>query len=89
MKTKSYVSLAGSCVDIDAQSSNAALSLEKRDVGMGLSIFLRDTQIEPMRKEDQTFFRNRKLVDFVMKLRIQDVVLVHGKMASEVDIVGI
>jgi hypothetical protein len=86
---KTRVAFAGRRVNVDPESPDTGLPLEKRNESMGLGIFLRDAQVELSRYEDVPAFGNPNLFDQIRPLRIECPVSINGQVRPQMDVVGI
>jgi hypothetical protein len=83
------VAFAGGSVDIDAETAGRGFPFEEGDVGMGFRIFLRGAEVENVRIENKTFFRDLEIFDLIMFLCVEDMLTVCSQPFSEVNVIGI
>ena len=76
-------------MNIDSEAADAALSFEKRNVSMRFRVFLSNPQIQFTRDKDQSFFRNPEMMHFIVKLRVENFILVQGEPITEMYIVAV
>jgi hypothetical protein len=76
-------------VYVDSQPPDAALSLKEGNMVVRLGVFLRDSEIQFARNEDETFSWDAEIVNTVMPARVENFFPVHRKPIAEVDIVAV
>jgi hypothetical protein len=76
-------------VDVDTEPTDAALAFEERDVLVRFGVLLRDAEVELTRNENQSFFRDAKVNDLVVALRVEDFIAVHREPISEMYVVTV
>src|ERR1700730_9808186 len=89
MAAKSYIPLAGSCMDINTQSACRGFTFQERNVGVRFSILFGYPQIKNMGVQYKATFRNFETFDQVMFFCVQDMLGISRQPFSQVDIVGI
>ena len=83
------IALAGSGVDVDAESAYARLALKERNGVVGFCILFRNPQIKRIGMEHKPAFGDLEVLNGVVPPRVQNVVFIDGQPLAQVYIVGI
>ena len=86
---KPNIAFARRGMDVNAQSPDAAFTLQKGHCSMGFSVFFRHAEIKGTGLQHKTFFPNFEQVNIVVATGVELPIFVNGQIFAEVYVIGI